>query len=143
MAPTRCRSCGAALRWGTSVTSGKRVPVDNEPAEDGNILLVDVGGESPFAVVLKGSVLDEARGAGSALYVWHSETCSLMATELLPDRLRTPDEVSAYLGVPRDTLAVWRHRGHGPRSFKVGRHVRYRAADVEAWLEDQATPRPA
>ncbi|ARR78994.1 hypothetical protein MOTT12_03330 [Mycobacterium intracellulare subsp. yongonense] len=25
----------------------------------------------------------------------------------------------------------------GPRSFRVGRHVKYRREDVEAWLENQ------
>lgn len=52
--------------------------------------------------------------------------------------LATPDEVSAYLGVPVQTLYVWRTRGQGPRASKVGRHLRYRWLDVDAWLEAQA-----
>lgn len=48
------------------------------------------------------------------------------------------EEVSAYLGVPIATLYQWRHRGVGPRASKVGRHLRYRWADVERYLDDQA-----
>lgn len=56
--------------------------------------------------------------------------------------LAWPKEVSAYLGIPENTLTQWRHRGIGPRSFPVGRHVRYRWADVERWLDEGAS-RPA
>ena len=31
----------------------------------------------------------------------------------------------------------WRHRGMGPRSFKVGVSVVYRLADVKAWQAAQ------
>lgn len=57
--------------------------------------------------------------------------------------LLSPDEVAHYLGVPIRTLYAWRHTGRGPRGFKVGRHVRYRRADVDRWLDQQADPRPA
>lgn len=52
--------------------------------------------------------------------------------------LLSGEEVAAYLGVPRPTLHQWRYRGEGPRSIKVGRHVRYRKADIEAWLDEQS-----
>lgn len=52
--------------------------------------------------------------------------------------LASVEEVSAYLGVPVATLYAWRHRGLGPRASKVGRHLRYRWADVERWLDEQA-----
>ena len=41
---------------------------------------------------------------------------------------------AAYLGVPHRTLEDWRYRSVGPRYLKVGRVVRYRRADVDAWL---------
>ncbi|MBA3250758.1 MAG: helix-turn-helix domain-containing protein [Geodermatophilaceae bacterium] len=47
------------------------------------------------------------------------------------------DEVAACIRVPAATLRYWRHCGTGPRSFKVGRRVMYRRADVEAWLDRQ------
>ncbi len=40
--------------------------------------------------------------------------------------------------MPLATVYRWRTRGGGPRGVKVGRHVRYRDADVEAWLEKHA-----
>lgn len=64
------------IRWATSVTSGKRVPVDDAPSRDeGNILLVDIGGENPVAVVLTGSCLTDARADGVPLYVSHFARC--------------------------------------------------------------------
>jgi len=53
-------------------------------------------------------------------------------------RLGTPEEVAEYLGVPVPTLYQWRHRGVGPRASKVGKHLRYRWADVEAYLDESA-----
>jgi excisionase family DNA binding protein len=55
-------------------------------------------------------------------------------------RLLTMDEVSAMLGIPVASLRFWRVRGTGPASIKVGRHVRYRQADIDAWLEQNTTP---
>jgi excisionase family DNA binding protein len=62
-----------------------------------------------------------------------------MTTEL--DRLMTITELSKMLGVPVDTLYGWRHRGEGPAGYRIGRHVRYRRAAVEAWLDTQADRR--
>jgi excisionase family DNA binding protein len=56
------------------------------------------------------------------------------------ERLMAPDEVAARLSVPLATVRFWRSAGTGPRSIKVGRHVRYRPQDVEAWLEQNSTP---
>jgi predicted DNA-binding transcriptional regulator AlpA len=46
------------------------------------------------------------------------------------------DEASlaARLGVSRSTLQSWRYGGRGPRFIKLGRMVRYRPADIEAYL---------
>lgn len=52
--------------------------------------------------------------------------------------LWTVQDVAAYLGVPVATLYQWRYRRTGPRACRVGRHLRYRAADVRAWLDRQA-----
>lgn len=53
-------------------------------------------------------------------------------------QLLTLADLADYLQVPRKTLYVWRHKGSGPRGVKVGKHIRYRMADVEAWLDQQA-----
>ena len=57
------------------------------------------------------------------------------------DRLLTITDLSEMLGVPVDTLYGWRHRGEGPEGYRIGRHVRYRRAAVEAWLDTQADRR--
>lgn len=41
------------------------------------------------------------------------------------------------LGVVPGTLRYWRYMDTGPRSFRVGRHVKYRRCDIEEWLEGQ------
>jgi DNA-binding transcriptional MerR regulator len=51
--------------------------------------------------------------------------------------LLTMDEVAERLRSPISTLRFWRHSGTGPASFKVGRRVVYREADVLAWLDEQ------
>jgi excisionase family DNA binding protein len=45
----------------------------------------------------------------------------------------TPPELAKREGIPEGTLAQWRYQRKGPAFHKVGRHVRYRLADVEAW----------
>jgi excisionase family DNA binding protein len=49
--------------------------------------------------------------------------------------LLSPNELSAYLGVPLATIYRWRSRHEGPPGIRVGRHVRYRLGDVEHWLD--------
>jgi hypothetical protein len=52
--------------------------------------------------------------------------------------LLTPGELSEHLnGIPEQTLANWRWCGRGPAFVKVGKHVRYELADVEAWKAAQ------
>ncbi|MGW5265684.1 helix-turn-helix transcriptional regulator [Microbispora sp. NPDC004025] len=55
----------------------------------------------------------------------------------MSDRLWGVEEVSNFLGVPVATLYVWRHRRTGPKSRKIGRHLRYLPADVHAWVMEQ------
>jgi excisionase family DNA binding protein len=58
------------------------------------------------------------------------------------ERLMTLLEISQFLGVPVATLYRWRYRGKGPTGYRIGRHVRYRRAAVEGWIETQADQRP-
>lgn len=48
--------------------------------------------------------------------------------------------VAEYLDVPVTTLYDQRHhkRGVGALAIKVGRHLRWRWEDIEAWLDEQA-----
>lgn len=52
--------------------------------------------------------------------------------------LATAQEVAEYLGVPVATVYNWKYRGNGPKLIKVGRHLRARWEDVDAYLEQQA-----
>jgi excisionase family DNA binding protein len=49
----------------------------------------------------------------------------------------SPTGLADYLDVPLATVYAWRHGGDGPPGSKVGRHVRYRLTDVDAWVEGQ------
>ncbi|MGW6785392.1 helix-turn-helix transcriptional regulator [Streptomyces sp. NPDC054987] len=51
--------------------------------------------------------------------------------------LATAQDVAEYCGVPLATVYQWSSRGSGPKFIKVGRHLRARWADVEAWLDSQ------
>jgi excisionase family DNA binding protein len=54
---------------------------------------------------------------------------------VVPPRLLSAEEVATILGVPVKTLYQWRYKGAGPAGVRVGRHLRYRTADIEAWIE--------
>jgi excisionase family DNA binding protein len=54
-------------------------------------------------------------------------------------QLLTPQQVSELLQMPLQTLYTWRSRGEGPPALKLGRHLRYRRADVERWLDEGPT----
>ncbi len=54
-----------------------------------------------------------------------------------PDDVVTIDEVARRLSVPKSTLYGWRYKGKGPRSHRVGKHLRYRWTDVLAWFDEQ------
>ncbi len=49
----------------------------------------------------------------------------------------TTEQLAVRLAVPKATLHQWRYKGEGPRSCRIGKHVRYRLADVEAWERAQ------
>jgi predicted DNA-binding transcriptional regulator AlpA len=45
--------------------------------------------------------------------------------------------LATQLDVSRATLQSWRYAGKGPRYIKIGRLIRYRATDVDAYLRAQ------
>lgn len=55
-----------------------------------------------------------------------------------PTPLLTTEQVAAYLQVTVATLHQWRYRNEGPPAAKVGRHLRWRLADLDDWLTHQA-----
>lgn len=66
-------------------------------------------------------------------------TCSCASTtppSIVRDSYLTPDQLAAYLdgAVTIGTLRNWRSDGRGPAFIRIGRDVRYRIDDVDAWL---------
>ena len=59
------------------------------------------------------------------------------------DHLFSAHQLAEYLDVPVSTLYHWRQQREGPPAFRVGKHLRYRASDVQEWirlqLEESAT----
>jgi excisionase family DNA binding protein len=47
----------------------------------------------------------------------------------------TLSQLAAQLGVSVQTLYDLRSQGRGPRGFRVGRELRFRLTEVDAWLE--------
>lgn len=54
-------------------------------------------------------------------------------------QLLTPEETAELLRVPVQLLYRWRYERRGPPSFRIGRYVRYRRAEVERWIDLQAS----
>ena len=63
----------------------------------------------------------------------------LKITEVPAGRLWTAQDVADYLTVPLATLYQWRYLGTGPTAYRVGRHLRYEPAAVQAWLEQHVS----
>jgi excisionase family DNA binding protein len=53
------------------------------------------------------------------------------------EALATVGEVAAFLRVPPKTLYRWRYSGAGPPAYRVGKHLRFRWEDIEAWLSER------
>jgi hypothetical protein len=51
------------------------------------------------------------------------------------DILLSREETAGYLKVSTQTLELWQRNGEGPRVVRVGRGVRYRLADLRAFVE--------
>jgi hypothetical protein len=53
------------------------------------------------------------------------------------EELLTAAELAARLHKSTGSLAQWRYKGMGPPFIKLAKAVRYRARDVEVWLDAQ------
>lgn len=62
----------------------------------------------------------------------------MSTTAIACNPLLSREEAAAYLGVKPQTLAVWAcRRTAGPPFFKIGARVKYRQADLDAWIESR------
>ena len=51
--------------------------------------------------------------------------------------IMSAQDLSEFIGVPYKTLLDWRVKGYGPPAVKLGKHLRYLAADVDQWIAEQ------
>jgi excisionase family DNA binding protein len=56
------------------------------------------------------------------------------------DRMMTVEDLAEYLGIPIPTVYKQRSEGTGPPGFRVGKYVRWRRPEVDAWLESKRDP---
>lgn len=87
---SRCRGCGVGLRFVRVENSGRVMPVDPAPDEDGNVIARMVSG------VLTGHVLtkDEETPPGWQRYMPHFATCP--ASDRRSKRLPPPEPASLF-----------------------------------------------
>lgn len=65
---------------------------------------------------------------------------SAVPSDLAGYRLLDSAEAAAILGLPLATLRTWRSRrpGYGPPAVHLGGNIRYRPADLLAWIDAHA-----
>jgi predicted DNA-binding transcriptional regulator AlpA len=56
------------------------------------------------------------------------------------ERLLDRKEVEERFGISKRFLELCAVRGDGPRFVRVGRLIRYRAKDIQTWIEANTTP---
>jgi len=56
----------------------------------------------------------------------------------MDDELLDTERVAKVCGLSEVTLRKWRITGEGPRFVRLGRAVRYRRADLDAYLAERA-----
>lgn len=61
----------------------------------------------------------------------------------MAEKLLSLKELCDWLEVSASTVYNWRVRGDGPRGYRVGRSLRFKASEVEQWLEQRADPASA
>lgn len=69
----KCKSCEAPIVWGRNVKTGKGVPLDPEPVEDGNLLKVGTNEQGEIMVQFVGREADVP--PGGERFKTHFATC--------------------------------------------------------------------
>jgi excisionase family DNA binding protein len=52
------------------------------------------------------------------------------------DRMMTVEDLAEYLRLPVATIYKQRSEGTGPPGFRIGKYVRWRRSEVDAWLDE-------
>jgi excisionase family DNA binding protein len=50
-------------------------------------------------------------------------------------RLMNVEDLMEYLDLPRDTIYRQRQEGTGPPGYQIGKNLRWKRSEVDAWLE--------
>lgn len=72
-----CRSCPAPVLWLRHAVTGKRAPIDQAPAPDGNIVVDETDGTY---LTLNAAQRNEVRERGGELHLNHFVTCPQAAS---------------------------------------------------------------
>lgn len=75
MKAQRCAKCPTQIVWAESDSTGKPMPVDAAPAENGNVRLVEYP-DGVTATVLAKAEAERARANGERLHLNHFVTCA-------------------------------------------------------------------
>jgi len=57
--------------------------------------------------------------------------------------LISPKELASELQVPISTVYRWNSERTGPTPYRIGKHIRFRRDDVDAWIATKAENRTA
>lgn len=73
----RCDSCGTEIFWAINAATGKRMPIDPDPRDDGNVVITGDPRSITDRLGLAAQVLGplEALAHDGELYVSHFATC--------------------------------------------------------------------
>ena len=64
----------------------------------------------------------------------HTEPMTNASANHLLEPMLTMDELSHYTQTSKSTLYSLRSQGRGPKGVRIGRALRFRKSDVDAWL---------
>lgn len=58
-------------------------------------------------------------------------------TQTAMSSLMTLPEMCEELGITEATAYYWRQIGKGPKGARLGKSLRYKRSEVEAWIDEQ------
>jgi excisionase family DNA binding protein len=99
---------------------------------------------SPHSIARSRGIL----GASRSLVVSPAHLVGMTNTTSHPtefESILTLSELAARLGVTAQTIYDLRSQGRGPHGFRIGRELKFRASEVDAWLRrlEEADARPS
>lgn len=68
-----------------------------------------------------------------------SDICEVQAEYVERPVLLDTKAAAEYLSLAVPTLNTWRYLKRGPTFIRIGRLIRYRATDLNAWIESQTS----